>query len=111
MHDITRDFLVSLTAFATLFGIVYVIAMTRYRERMAMLEKGLNPSNTARPGSGSNTLKFGMLSVGIALGILSGNVLHHNQILDKEVAYLSMMFLFAGLSLIVNYVIQGKSSR
>jgi len=111
MHDITRDFLVSLTAFATLFGIVYVIAMTRYRERMAMLEKGLNPSAAAKPGTSSNTLKFGMLSVGISLGILSGNMLYENQILDKIIAYPSMVFLFAGLSLIANYFIQGKSSR
>src|SRR6187401_2621085 len=111
MHDITRDFLVSLTAFATLFGIVYVVAMTRYRERMAMLEKGLNPSTDAKGGTGSNTLKFGMLSVGISLGILSGNMLSHNQILDKVIAYPSMMFLFAGLSLILSFFVQGKSSR
>ncbi|HEX6889771.1 MAG TPA: DUF6249 domain-containing protein, partial [Chryseolinea sp.] len=74
MHDITRDFLVSLAAFATLFGIIYIFVITRYRERMSMLEKGVNPSTFgSKDGFASNTLKFGMLSVGIALGILMGN--------------------------------------
>ncbi len=112
MHDITRDFLVSVAAFATVFGIAYLIIVTRNRERMSMLEKGVNPSFfKPNENSGSNTLKFGMLSVGIALGVIMGNVLHHQDILDRFPAYFSMTFLFGGLSLIVNYVIDRKINR
>ena len=109
MHEITRDFLVSLAAFSTLFGIVYVIAITRYRERMTMLEKGVDPSLFAsKLNTKSNTLKYGMLCVGIALGILIGNILHKNDILDKGTAYFAMTFLFGGLSLILNFIIDRK---
>ncbi len=44
MHEVTRDLLVSLAAFAGIFGMFYVFFMTRYRERMAMLERGVDPS-------------------------------------------------------------------
>jgi predicted MFS family arabinose efflux permease len=110
MHDITRDFLVSLAAFATLFGIIYLIVVTRYRERMSMLERGIDPSLFASKGN-KNSLKFGMLSVGIALGILIGNLLNKNDILDRAPAYFAMIFLFGGLSLVLNYIIDRKINR
>lgn len=108
MHDITRDFLVSLAAFATLFGIVYVIVITRYRERMAMLEKGVTPSTFSPRNGGSYTLKIGMLAVGIALGTLIGNILYEHDIIAKLPSYFSMTFLFGGISLIANAVIDRK---
>ena len=108
MHEITRDLLVSLSAFATIFGIVYVFLITRYRERMSMLEKGINPSSfNPKPGT-SYTLKLGMLSVGIALGILAGNLLHRTDMLERAPSYFAMIFLFGGLSLIVNFIIDRK---
>ncbi|HTF19896.1 MAG TPA: DUF6249 domain-containing protein [Chryseolinea sp.] len=111
MHEITRDFLVSIAAFASAFGIIYIIVVTRYRERMSMLEKGVDPANFSKSGDGSKTLKFGMLSVGVALGILMGNLLDKNELLDTAAAYFSMTFLFGGLSLILNYIIERKAKR
>ena len=74
-----------------------------------MLEKGVDPSLFAsRNAVPSWTLKLGMLSVGIALGILIGNVLYRNYDVDRSVAYLSMIFLFGGVSLILNFVIARK---
>ena len=88
MHDITRDFLVSLAAFATIFGIVYILVITRYRERMSMLEKGVDPSKFGtKEGQSSNTLKFGMLAVGIAMGILMGNLLYKNEYIERAPAF------------------------
>ena len=112
MHDITRDFLVSLAAFATIFGIIYIIVITRYRERMTMLEKGITPSTfDPKVSFASNTLKFGMLSVGIALGILAGNMLYKSEIIERAPAFFSMIFLFGGLSLILNFVVDRKVRR
>jgi hypothetical protein len=109
MHDITRDFLVSLAAFATIFGIAYLIIVTRNRERMSMLEKGVEASFfRSKESSRANTLKFGMLFVGIALGVIMANVLQNSDILGRFAAYFSMTFLFGGLSLILNYVIDRK---
>lgn len=108
MHDITRDFLVSIAAFATVFGIIYIIVITRYRERMSMLEKGIDASAFKKSGGiDTRTLKVGMVCIGIALGLLTGDVLYKNDILDR-VAYFSMVFLFGGISLIANFVIERK---
>ena len=112
MHDITRDFLVSLAAFATIFGIIYIIVITRYRERMSMLEKGITPSTfDQKVGLGSTTLKFGMLCVGISFGILAGNVLYKNELIERAPAFFAMIFLFGGLSLVLNFVIDRKLRR
>jgi hypothetical protein len=112
MHDITRDFLVSLAAFATLFGIIYIIVTTRHRERMSMLEKGVSPSTFGSKDSfASNTLKFGMLSVGLAFGILAGNMLYRSEAIERAPAFFSMTFLFGGLALILNFIVDRKLRR
>jgi hypothetical protein len=107
MHEITRDFLVSLAAFATIFGIVYLIVVTRYRERMSMLDKGIDPSAFGlKDKKVSYTLKLGMLSIGIALGILMGSYLYKTDYLDRVPAYFAMTFLFGGLSLVLNFFVE-----
>jgi hypothetical protein len=109
MQEVTRDLFVSISAFAGIFGIVYVFLMTRHRERMSMLEKGVDPSLfTSKSNSHSPTLKFGMLSIGIALGILLGNLLHQALDMSRHVAFLSMIFLCGGVSLVANFVINRK---
>ena len=109
MQEVTRDLFVSLAAFAAIFGIFYVFLLTRHRERLSMLEKGVDPSLFASKNDvPSWTLKLGMLSVGIALGILIGNALYRNYEVDESVAYLSMIFLFGGISLILNFMIARK---
>lgn len=107
MEEITRDLLVSITAFAAIFGIIYVFLMTRHRERMSMLEKGVDASVFVSR-SGSPTLKFGLFFVGIAFGILIGNLLEDKFGVDEGVAFLSMIFLFGGISLIVSHLIDKK---
>jgi hypothetical protein len=110
MHEITRDLLVSIAAFAGIFGIFYVFLMTRNRERMAMLERGVDPSLfTSKSNSSFQTLKLGMLCVGIAIGILIGHLLYRNNWLDESAAYLSMIFLFGGISLILNFIFERKN--
>jgi hypothetical protein len=112
MHEVTRDLLVSVAAFATVFGIFYLFIMTRYRERMTMLEKGVSPESfSPKHNRGSNTLKFGMLSVGIAFGLIAGNLLYRSDLLDKNSAFSSMVFLFGGLSLILNFIIDRNLKR
>ncbi len=105
----TQEVVLTIIVFAALFGIAYVFLMTRYRERMTMIERGVDASLFAPPKKSSSlTLKFGMLFVGIALGILAGHLLHHYYGLAEEVAFLSMVFLLGGLGLIANFVIERR---
>ncbi|MCX2479777.1 hypothetical protein OQY15_11825 [Pedobacter sp. MC2016-15] len=109
MDEITRDAIVSIGSFAAIFGVIYVYLMTRHRERMSMLEKGVpsSPFNSIRH-SNFLTLKYGMLLVGIAIGILMGHVAAYEWGIAKSTAFLAMVFLFGGLSLVVNYLIFRK---
>lgn len=104
MNEITRDCIVSLAAFAAIFGIAYIYLVSRHRERMTIMEKGADPAMFHKEGQ---TLKYGMLAVGVAIGILVGAQLRA-QGFDKNVSYLSMVFLFSGLSLITFYLISRR---
>ena len=109
MDALIQEVIITIVAFAALFGIAYVFLMTRHRERMTMLERGVEASVFAPPRkSYSLTLKIGMLSVGIALGILAGNLLHGHYGMGEEWAILSMVFLLGGLALIANFLIERK---
>lgn len=54
------------------------------------------------------SLKYGMLLVGLAIGVLLGSVLEVNTNIPEPMAYLSMVLLWGGLSLILFYGIHKK---
>lgn len=95
--------------FGFIFSLVYL--GIRRKERMALLEKGVEPSFFISKKTSSTTLKFGMLFTGVAIGILLGNILEFSTQLDEEVAYFSMIFLFGGIGLILNYIIEKKNEE
>ncbi len=96
-----------------IFGFIYAIVYlgVRRKERMALLEKGADANYFITKKNSSTALKFGMLFVGVAIGILLGNILEAYTRLQEEVAYFSMIFLFGGLGLIINYFIEKKENK
>jgi len=105
-----ESILIPLIVFSSIFGIFYVWVSTRNKERMALIEKGADASlfATKKKYFGNITLKFGMLAVGIGTGILIGSLISTYSALDEEVAFPSMIFLFAGLFLVGNALIEKK---
>ena len=102
--------LIPLIVFSSIFGIAYVFLNTRNKERMSLIEKGADASlfATKKNHRSNLTLKFGMLAVGIGVGILIASILETYTILNEEVAYPSMIFLFGGLFLVANAMIEKK---
>ena len=99
-----EEILIPIAMFAMIFGIVYITATIRNRERMALIEKGADPklfSSQKKYGA----LRFGMLAVGVAIGLLIGNMLATNTTLDEEIAHFSMILLFGGSGLIASHFI------
>jgi hypothetical protein len=107
MHGV----IITIASFLSLFGIIYVFITARHRERMALIDRGVDASIlTDKNYTSYPTLKFGMLFVGIALGILLGNMLDYYYDFTKGVAYLAMIFLLGGVSLILNFFIERRLS-
>lgn len=87
--------------FGTIFGVVYIIFMTRHREKMALIESGmdadmLEPKKKRKYG----LLKNGIIAMGIGVGLLVGEMLYTFTNMTEEVAYLSMVFLSGGASML-----------
>ena len=93
--------------FGFIFAVIYI--NVRRRERMAMLEKGVDASVfITKQRQTSTALKFGMLFIGVAIGLLAGSILEVSTRIDEAVAYFSMIFLFGGLALVINYFLEKK---
>jgi hypothetical protein len=104
--DLTPVF-VLLIIFGTIYGIVYLAI--RKKERMAILEKGIDASKLEFQKEGkSNSLKYGLLLIGISIGLLLGDLLSITTELQEEVAYFSMVFIFGGLALVIFHFIDRK---
>ncbi len=100
-----------LTFFGSIFGISYFYFTTRNRERLALIEKNADasifktePVNIFRKLS----IKLGMLLIGGGFGVLVGNILVVTTRLEEPVAYMSMIFMFAGFGLISSHFVGRK---
>lgn len=112
MSDLT-PVLVLMVIFGGIVAIVYL--GIRRKERMAMLEKGVDASvfMSVQKGKNEYSLKYGLLLIGVALGILIGSYLASTAPFygAPEAAYFSMIFLFGGIALLLNYFIARKMFR
>lgn len=103
------EVLIPISVFAAIFGIFYVYITARNKERMAMIEKGADASTfVTKRNYFAMTLKLGMLLVGIAIGILMGSIIDEYSALPEPVGYFSMIFLFGGIALVVNALMEKK---
>lgn len=58
--------------FATAFGIIYIIFTTRHRERMSMIEKGMDQQIAKPAPDGRRAMRNGLFLTGIGVGLLTG---------------------------------------
>ncbi len=103
---------------AIIFGFTYAVIylFIRKKERMAMLEKGVDPAIFQQPiskpkYSGAAALKYGLLFIGVAIGIFLGAVLDEMTTLNDEASYFSMLFLFGGMGLVVAHYLEKKEVK
>ena len=108
MHQNLIPVMFFITFFGSIFGVAYFYFTTRNRERLALIEKNADPSifkvepvNILKKFS----IKLGMLFIGGGFGVLVGNILTVTTRLEEPVAYLSMIFMFAGAGLVSSYFV------
>ncbi len=101
--------------FLVVGGTIVVAILTRHRERLTMLDKGLSPQDikalyersTQRFQNATSSLKWGIVFVGIGLALLLGMWLRELYRID-EVVYFGLISLFGGLGLVIYYVVASK---
>ena len=103
------DFLIGIAFFAVVYGIFHLYV--RRKERLALIDKGLTAAIFNSESNVSPSLKYGIFFIGIAIGFLMGEILSKTTQMEEGIAYLSMIFLFGGLGLVVYYFIARKHVR
>lgn len=101
-----------LATFGTTFGLVFYYLHTRNKQRLTMLEKGVDPK-TFCPKPTANkfaSLKWSLLLIGVALGLLFASILDSSSELN-EGAQFAMVIFFGGLGLLVYYFIIRKNDK
>lgn len=98
--------------FAMIFGIFYL----RNRERMAMIERGMDPRTEQGPKvNHDNILTWGLLLIGSGLGLFVAYILDSTLPFVKNDGnpsiYLSLIALFGGAGLYLAYHIRNKHQQ
>lgn len=106
MSENITGIIVSLGLFAMIFGIVYIRITARNKERMALIERGADPTlfESVKKGNTNHILRWGPFLFGVGLGIVIADMLVKNDVMSEESAYFAMIFIFGGLALIATHL-------
>lgn len=104
-----NDFLIPATIFATIYGIIYLLI--RRKERMALLDRGLDPMSFEKKSNDFSSLKYGLLFTGIGIGLILANILVSAGVMEREAAYFSLVSLFGGIALILDYILEIRLTK
>ncbi len=97
------EFLVPIAFFGSVVLIVYLIL--RKKERASLIEKGQSATIFEMRKNVPQALKWGMLLIGIGIGILIGRILALYTAMGEEESFFSMVFLCGGISLVIYHFI------
>lgn len=105
------EIIIPVTVFASIFGIAYIYLTTRNKERMALIEKDQSAdlfNRENKSSTGAWGLKIGIMAIGISIGILLASIMETNGLMDDEIAFPAMIFMFGGAGLVVSHYISQK---
>ncbi|MCO4292991.1 hypothetical protein NF867_08965 [Solitalea sp. MAHUQ-68] len=110
MEGILVPILISLGAFLMVFGLRYL----ENKERMAMIERGIDPGNRKKTNP-AGALKWGLLFVGVGSGLLLAMIFTQyifvNMDEDNQVpVYFGLIFIGGGLGLLRSYTLTKKEA-
>jgi hypothetical protein len=93
------------------------VILTRHRERMTILEKGLKPEDMKalyERSSGKpnflGALKWGMVFMAIGVAVLASMYIRETYFVDEAV-YPGMITLLGGLGLVTFYLVAGRRTE
>jgi energy-converting hydrogenase Eha subunit G len=89
--------------FLAIFAILYVYYTTRTKERLALVEKGVDANIFKRNSTESriNLVKWGIFLIGLSVGVIGGYGL--SKAINEVVAFFTTILLAGGIALIIAY--------
>ncbi len=96
--------------FSCAFGIIYIIFSTRHRERMAMIERGMDLSDRKQEPNPRKALKEGMQWMAVAIGLGVGYLIDMRTDVEPPFTYLGSIAFFVGLANIIYHLIFSKKA-
>ncbi|CAN5156617.1 hypothetical protein BH09BAC6_BH09BAC6_22470 [soil metagenome] len=100
--------IISLGLFAMIFGIFYL----QKREKMAMIERGMDPRRYKPQSAPYQNLKWGLLLIGAGAGLFLAFLLDRTLFSktqdENEAIYFALIAICGGLGLFLSYKIEKK---
>jgi len=99
-----------------LFGMIFAIVYLHKRERMAMIERGMDPRAYKPRSAPYQNLKWGLLLIGAGLGLFLAYVLTNTCFRNfgdmddngNPAVYFALIAIFGGLGLFVSFLVEKK---
>ena len=101
--------LIPVSFFLMIFGVFYLMYSTRNRERLALIEKGVDASIFMKGRRDSTPmwkvfiLNFALLLIGSGVGIFIALLITTYTDLNDDAVYPSIIITMAGIGLLVGY--------
>ena len=97
--------------FLAIFAILYVYWTTRTKERLALVEKGMDAGifKTDPVRKRMDLVKWGIFLIALAAGVVTGFAL--SRVINEVVAFFTMILLCGGIGLIVAYAVISKLEK
>ena len=109
--------LVAITFFIGAFAMIFGIRHLSNKEKMAMIERGIDPGLQKSTPKPFLSLKFGLLLVGLGIGLLVamfsvrgvfGADMTNGEEGQAVAIYFGCIGIFGGLGLIISYFVEKK---
>jgi hypothetical protein len=107
---------ITLIVFLSITLIIGTYLLTRHRERIQMIEKGMTAEEIRSmiqfggfKTDPLSSLKWGMVFIGVGLAVVTGIWLHNAYMIDEGVMP-GLIALFGGIGLVVFYFIAGRKA-
>lgn len=111
------EILIPITLFICFLAMVFSLRYFSNKERMAMIQNGMDPGLQRAQPQPYVVLKWGLLLMGAGIGLflaylLDNTVLNFDNGLgqDSAAVYFSLIGIFGGLGLFISYLIEKKET-
>lgn len=111
------EVIVIIVFWAVIFGIAYLYFSTRHKERLALIEKGVDASvfvkgrEYTQPIWKVLILNLALLLMGIGAGVVLGGLLSEVAGVHEHIAMPGSIFMLAGTGLLIGFFITKNMER